>query len=700
MSRVSLSTLQLAALLTVALAAGGVGAMLVDQAATEPTDTTQTEPESGVSTFDSVEDFRSYLREAEAARGSGFTNARGAQVAANTEVEEADGAATRGDAGADAPARTPSAVPAEDDAGEAAASAGGAATGPDRRASDTNVQVEGIDEPDVLKTTPETLYYSTEERHVHHRPRGGSDDRVRTDEGVRLINASDPAAPEVASRLDVSGRLLLANDTLLVFDGDRLVGYDVSDRSNPEQAWSKNLEARVVAARLHAGTVYLVTADRVHRGEPCPVRPMEGVSVPCTEVHHPSRPVPVDATYTVSLLDPEDGSVADSTSFVGNGGQSVVYVSANSVYVTYPQPVDRADMMAEFLVTEGADHLDDETVARIEEIRGYDLSPRAKRYEIRHALRQWRAGLNASERPEAEDALQEEMRSWAAEHKREFEQTGIVAFDVEGADTDTPTVEAGATGSVPGRPLNQFSLDEHEGQFRIATTVGGAMGTDSENDLYVMDADDLSVTGSVQGMGVTERIYSVRYVGDEAYVVTFRRIDPFHVVDLSDPQNPTVEGELKLPGFSSYLHPLEDDRVLGIGEEDGKVKLVIFDVSDPSNPTIADERVLDRRFSAVADSHHAFLMDRRHGVFFLPTDGDRRVRPVLEEDGVAAERGGEGYVFSYEDGLEEVTTVETEGPAKRAAYVGDHLYVFGESSLTVVDETTWEETARLNFTDG
>jgi uncharacterized secreted protein with C-terminal beta-propeller domain len=454
----------------------------------------------------------------------------------------------------------------------------------------------------------------------------------------------------------------------------------------------------VVAARLHAGTVYLVTADDVDRRDPCPVEPMEGVSVPCTEVHHPEEPVPVDTTYTVSLLDAEDGDVADSTSFVGASGRSVVYVSADRVYVTYAEPVDRGDLMAEFLVTEGAEHLDEATVARIEEVREYDLSPRAKRVEIEHALERWRAGLDRDERRAAERALREDMQAWAEANKREFERTGVVAFDVRGAGTAAPSVETGATGSVPGRPLNQFSLDEHEGRFRIATTVGGAMGADSENDLYVLD-EDLEVTGSVQGMGVTERIYSVRYAGDRAYVVTFRRVDPFHVVDLSDPTEPTVEGELKLPGFSRYLHPLSDDRVLGIGEENRQVKLVVFDVSDPADPTVETDRLLGERFSAVAESHHAFLIDRRHGVFFLPTNGDGGVRPVAEEDGdVEAHTGGRGYVFDYENGLEEVTTVETAGPASRAAYVGDHLYVFGESSLTVVDEETWEETGTLNFT--
>ena len=175
-------------------------------------------------------------------------------------------------------------------------------------------------------------------------------------------------------------------------------------------------------------------------------------------------------------------------------------------------------------------------------------------------------------------------------------------------------------------------------------------------------------------MGETERIYSVRFVGDRGYVVTYRRIDPFHVLDLSDPDDPELAGELKLPGYSTYLHPLGDDRVLGVGEQDGKVKLVVFDVSDPADPTIAESRVLDARWSAVARSHHAFLLDPRHEVFFLPT-----------------ETGGQ--VFDYD--LDRVTRIDVRNP-RRAVYVGDHLYVAGDD-MVVVDERTWERVTRVDL---
>ena len=662
----SLSTVQVAVVVAVAIVAGGAGAIILADVAPadRPADGTAQEP--AVSTFDSAEEFRSYIRAADRPNRA----FRGDDVSREVETADAGGDAAPGDA-VRAQTETPQSTPAEEVSTRSADVADG-----ERRASDTNVQVTGVDEPDVLKTTPETVYYSPRDRPGVVREAGDdADDPPDREAGVRLIDASDPAAPEVASRLDVSGKLLLSGDTLVVFDGNAVVGYDVSDRENPERTWSRELSGRLVTARLHADTVYLVTADGVDRREPCPVEPMDGVSVPCTEIHHPAEPTAADTTYTVMLLDPADGSVDDSASFVGSGGSTVVHVSPGTVHVTYPQRVDRAELMTEFLLENQSDRLNDETLDRIEEIQGYDIGPRTKRIELRRAVRSWLAGLPESERREAERKLSEDRRAWAADNKRQFVRTGIVAFDVTGVDGENPTVAAGATGSVPGRPLDQFSMDVDDGEFRIATTVPGAMGADSENDLYVLD-ESLEVTGSVTGMGITERIYSVRYVGDEAYIVTFRRVDPFHVVDLSDPEDLTLEGELKLPGFSSYLHPLPGDRVLGIGEENGKVKLVVFDVSEPSNPTVETDRILDARFSAVADSHHAFLMDRRNGVFFLPA-------------------GETAYVFDYTDGLSVETTIATGDRVQRTAYVGDHLYVFDDDSVTVVDGRDWERTEEL-----
>ncbi|MDW7677185.1 MAG: beta-propeller domain-containing protein [Bacillota bacterium] len=157
------------------------------------------------------------------------------------------------------------------------------------------------------------------------------------------------------------------------------------------------------------------------------------------------------------------------------------------------------------------------------------------------------------------------------------------------------SIRHAATGQVPGRILNQFSMDEHEETFRIATTTGQMWRTDegaSKNHLYVLNMA-LNRLGQIEDIAPTERIYSVRFMGDRAYMVTFRQIDPFYVIDLQDPVNPEILGFLKIPGYSDYLHPYDDNHIIGFGKEvydvkgnaiPGGFKMAVFDVTDVARP--------------------------------------------------------------------------------------------------------------------
>ncbi|EJN58268.1 beta-propeller domain-containing protein [Halogranum rubrum] len=633
-----------------------------------------------VAAFSSAAAFRSYLDASADRRSSSYHDATfldGPRVASSAEGGTADGVVTETAVAESTPQATAEAAQTVASDTSAGGNAGGVdgsgRSGSVDRVSGTNVQVTGVDEPDVVKSDGESVYYARGSR-------SGFYPNKRA--GVTLLNTSNPVSPELAGEIDASGQLLLANDTLLVLSHDAVVAYDVSDRENPEERWTKEVSGRLQTARLSDGHVYLVTVDGLWYDAPCPIRPFGdgGAEVACTDVYHPTEPVPVDQTYTTTALDPESGDVADSVSFLGGHG-STVYMSGDSLYVTYVQPPEYGRLYLDFLLTEERDRLPDSVVDRLEELREYDLSSQARSIETNRALSTWYRSLDADERREVQTELANDWRNHLDEHKRELTSTGIVKkVSVDSAEGESdgdsaPSLTVADVGSVPGVPLNQFSLSEYDGHLRIATTIQ-APGTESENDLYVLD-EKLETVGEVQGMGVDEQIYSVRYVGDTAYVVTFKRIDPFHVVDLSDPENPEVKGELKLPGFSSYLHPLSEDRVLGVGEENGQVKAVVFDVSDPENPTVEDDYVLDERWSAIRESHHAFLIDRKHGVFFLP-----------------GQQGG--YVFGYDDGLELQKVVDVQG-AQRAIYLNDYLYVFGDSEVVVVDETNWERVTTLEL---
>jgi inhibitor of cysteine peptidase len=180
---------------------------------------------------------------------------------------------------------------------------------------------------------------------------------------------------------------------------------------------------------------------------------------------------------------------------------------------------------------------------------------------------------------------------------------------------------------VPGTVLDQFSLDEHSGYFRVATTGNTSEGRWSTevNNMYVLD-ENMQVAGKVEGLAPTEQIYAVRYLGDRAYMVTYKQVDPFYVIDLSDPRNPEVLGELKIPGFSEYLHPYDENHIIGVGQEattSGRVtgvKVALFDVTDQENPIeVAKVDLGDVGSSTqVSYDHKAFLFDREKGLMVIP----------------------------------------------------------------------------------
>ena len=237
-----------------------------------------------------------------------------------------------------------------------------------------------------------------------------------------------------------------------------------------------------------------------------------------------------------------------------------------------------------------------------------------------------------------------------------------------------------ARGDVRGWLLNQFSMDEKDGYLRVATTTGWS---NPESAVYVLDSD-LAIFGSITGLAPNERIYSARFLGDTLYMVTFRQIDPFFVIDLGDPAHPWVLGELKVPGFSSYLHPVDEDHVLGIGSENGSVKISLYNVSDPTNPT-EQSKYLFPQWSSTSAAYDpkAVLFDFEKGLLVIPVWISSYEEPydnwtywsgaylfdVSTDSGVSV-RGAvaHGDAYGYDSVL-------------RALYIGDTLYTVSQSTI-------------------
>ena len=312
--------------------------------------------------------------------------------------------------------------------------------------------------------------------------------------------------------------------------------------------------------------------------------------------------------------------------------------------------------------------------------------------------------------------------------RREAENytTDIHKFDIAGPDG----ARYAASGTVDGFLLNQFSLSEHQGYLRAASTnqpswFGEEGKSESRVDVLAQEGGRLNLVGSVGGLGKGEQIFAVRFLGEIGYVVTFRQTDPLYTIDLSDPTAPRTAGELKILGFSSYLHPIGDGVLLGVGQdadEQGVVsglQVSVFDVSDLDNPRRTAQLTMRDAFSEAEYDHRAFL-------YWAPED--LAVLPVQywtwEEDGnikdsfqgamaleVSPERVRQrellrGHGSIRRTGWGEPSGTQSEAiepwgedwlPLRRSLVVGDTLFTLSEGGLAGYDLDTLRETSWIGF---
>jgi inhibitor of cysteine peptidase len=324
-----------------------------------------------------------------------------------------------------------------------------------------------------------------------------------------------------------------------------------------------------------------------------------------------------------------------------------------------------------------------------------------------------------------------------------FEETVITKFNL-----DKGKIKYQTTGRVKGYVLNQFSMDEDKENFRIATTTSANWTrnigsgrlvaetiTDtlvepeenlSKNNLYVLDKD-LKVIGKIEDIAPGEKIYSARFMQDKAYMITFVQIDPLFVIDLKDPENPKILGELKIPGYSDYLHPYSENYLIGIGKEvlenqdpnndfvyEQGVKISLFDVTDLENPKEVYKEVIGDRgtYSRALNDHKAFFFDKEKDLLIIPITLAQHKRPPENEwmYGTYTYQGMYVYKITPETGfnlLGKITHSE-DGPnnynnfqenqiVKRTLYVGDVLYTFSENRLQLNNLNNLELIKKIYF---
>lgn len=253
-------------------------------------------------------------------------------------------------------------------------------------------------------------------------------------------------------------------------------------------------------------------------------------------------------------------------------------------------------------------------------------------------------------------------------------ETTIYKFSLENADLKLKCQK-----TIKGYLNDQFSMDEYEENLRVAVT------TEKENRLYILD-ENLNEVGRIEDMAEGEEIYSVRFMGKVGYVVTYKQIDPLFVIDLSDTHNPQIKGELKIPGYSSYLHPYDETHVIGIGyntkinqyggTENTTIKMSMFDVSDLENPKEMFKISIGERKSSseIISNHKALFYNKEKNLIGFPAINDSQEEFVL-------------YNIDLEKGFTKYGKIENEqedwiNSIKRGIYIGEKLYILTTEKIT------------------
>ena len=455
--------------------------------------------------------------------------------------------------------------------------------------STTNIQVEGVDEADIVKTDGEFIYLVSGTK-------------------VFIVKAYPPEKARVLSKIELGQEpqgIFINGNMLVVLEDtwktEALVStyqtsikiYDVTDRESPDLVRDVSVDGQYFGSRMIGDYAYIVISEPVcyYNDEIRLPEMYLGDSVkeiPATEIYYFDVSDSYFGFTTIVAVNTQNAAEEPSRETILLGATSNLYVSLNNIYI---------------------------------------------------AVTDWGHSSSGSE------------------------STSIHRIHI-----DQGNIGYKASGEIPGRVLDQFSMDEYQGWFRVATTSWEQAGSNgavvSQNNLYVLDVN-LDIVGRLENLAPGESIYSARFMDERCYLVTFKQVDPFFVIDLKDPYNPEVLGVLKITGYSDYLHPYDENHVIGIGKETVAglyqgVKISLFDVTDVSQPKeMAKYEIGDRGSdSPVLTDHKALLFDRSKNLLVMPVsvteigEGDYPYGRDPSAYGDWVYQGAYVFHISLDDGLQ------------------------------------------------
>lgn len=515
--------------------------------------------------------------------------------------------------------------------------------------STTNVQVQGVDEADIVKTNGNYIFYYR-----------------NTENTVSIIDTKNKEVIKNIEYEDIQPiDMYLNNDKLIVITNYReketlklrsghiygntirVVEYNISDINSIKTEREVEIEGNLVTSRMINDYVYIVSNKYIYDEmlededllKPTYKDTAIGEEVKCIEYadiqYFPDTQV--NSYMIVSSFNINNDKPVNIQTYLGNGDN--VYASTENLYVTCME---------------------------------YTISNEAKSIAIMY------------------DSYRND--------------TKVYKFELKNGE-----INYVADATVPGTVNNQFSMDEYNGYFRIATTHRSKETEyKNVNNLYVLD-ESMNLVGQIEDLAPDEKIYSVRYMGDLAYVVTFKQVDPLFVIDLSKPTEPKVLGQLKIPGFSDYLHPYDETHIIGFGkdtEENGEqvkekgFKMALFDVSDVSNPKeLYSVKIGDiGTYSELLYNHKALLFSKEKNIIAFPItvrekqNSSKYYRKVTFEGAII-------YGLSLENGFEERARISHNEnySVERIIYIGNNIYTLSQNLVKITDMNTMEKIGEIEL---
>ena len=535
--------------------------------------------------------------------------------------------------------------------------------------STTTEQVEGVTEADIVKTDGEYIYYINDTTLSIAKAAG---------ENSTLISQTELSN---AISKDIYGEMFLKDDRIVILKSEYYASasnlkddtvssspyvmydysgyvqkvlieiYDISDKTSPKKVASSCQDGVYNTSRMIGDYIYIISNCHINvynmdKDDPA-------TFVPSTETNGVRELVPADSIYrydgesynssytVISAFNYKDGVLSDTSSILG--GTDNVYCSQNNIILADRRYNDR-----------------------------YDENEQKK---VNYVV----------------------------------ESTVISKLAISGGNIEYKT-----SGKIDGTLNNQFFIDEYNGYFRFVTTVTKGIekrykfeNSDDEVVSYtqvtsaaltVLDSE-LKKVGEIGDLAKDESVYSVRFMGDIAYFVTFRQTDPLFSADLSDPTNPKILGELKIPGFSEYMYPYGDRLLLGFGMDadentgrTGDLKLSMFNVTDPANVTEQDKTIINGcQYSPALSSHKAMLVNSKKNLIgFAATEDWRNEKYMIYE------YTGDGFVckavldINNQYNYYAMTDI-------RGLFVGDSFYVVSDQCLQVFNIDTFELLTKVDF---